>query len=236
MIFDPNEQISRYFKLKDLCVTQTGIDNTPDQTAYNYIKFTMAPALDELYDYIGPFKVISCFRNPQIQDKVETYKSNAKSFHEFGLASDIYPETMSIEIFFGKILADPYWQTIFYEIFLKPPQNTIHLSIDPQKRKPLIKVMNNDKSAYVLATQDQINKLIADAQNYDDSFMIQIADNPKTPQLAGGAILGLSVLMMMAPQFKNTKILGIPSIPLIISLCATAFVGYKWYMKRPLEI
>lgn len=236
MSFDMNEQISRHFKLKDLCVTQTGIDNTPDQTSYNYLKNTMAPALDELYDYIGPFKVISCYRNPQIQDKVETYVSNTKSFHEFGLAVDLYPETMSIDIFFGKILSDPYWMSVFYEIFLKPPQNTIHLSIDPQKRKPIVKVMNDNKTAYVIATDSQIEKLIADAKNYDDSFMVQLTDDPRTPQLAGGIILGLSVLMMMAPQFKNVKILGLPAIPLVLSLGATGFIGYKWYMNRPLEI
>lgn len=192
--YDPEKQITKNFKVKDFLITNTGLPNHPTQSYYNNIVNILAPNMQKLYDDIGPFKLISGFRTQAVQEKVSGKKSTTLSFHEAGLAVDILPTTMSIDSYFGKILASPVWMNKLYEIFLKPPQNTIHLSVSVDGRKGLVKIMNDEKTSYVAATVEQIQKYISDASR---AIASTIASAPgRTLALLGGGLLAFAFFVL----------------------------------------
>lgn len=198
--YDPDKQITKNFKVKDFLVTETKLPNHPTQSYYNNIVNILAPTMQNLYDEIGPFKIISAFRTPEIQEKITGKKGTTLSFHEVGLAVDIYPTTQSIDTYFGKILASPKWMNKLYEIFLKPPQNTIHLSVSIDNRKGLVKIMNDEKTNYITATAEQIKKYINDAT----SAIVNIATTSPTRTLAilGGTLMAFIFFVLPSGKKK----------------------------------
>lgn len=121
-----DRKVSKYFTVRDLSVTKTGITNFPGSEEIKNLE-KLGPALDILRDKIGPFTIHSAFRTPEVQAKVGS--TAKKSFHELGLAVDLTPTTMNLEKYFTKILANPNISNLFGEKSIKPSQNSIHLSI-----------------------------------------------------------------------------------------------------------
>jgi hypothetical protein len=210
--YDPEKQLTKNFRVKNFLVTNTGLSNHPTEAYYKNIVNILAPTMQRLYDEIGPFNVLSAFRSKEVNDAVAESKSPTLSFHEVGLAVDIYPTTMNIETYFGKILNSPYWMGALYEIFLKPPQNAIHLSVSVDNRKGLVKIMNEEKTSYVAATVDQIQKYINDVvgnagRSIASLFSSGDSDNPEgIPKTAKRVILastGIMALMFLMTGKKK---------------------------------
>lgn len=204
--FDPETQLTKNFKVKDFIKTDTGLQNYPNQAQYNNIKNILAPTMQKLYDDIGPFKIISAFRTKEVQQKVSGKITTTVSFHEAALAVDILPTTMPIDIYFGKILASSVWMEKLYEIFLKPPQNTIHLSVSVDSRKGLVKIMNDEKTSYVAATLDQIQSYIEDAVGSAGRAIASIVSGEnKTGRNVIMASTGLiALLLFLSPRKKDS--------------------------------
>lgn len=154
---DPSEMISRYFSLGDLTQTNTGLDNTPNEAEYKNVRW-LASTLDDLYDSVGPFNVISAFRSSAVQQALKESGAptgtGKKSFHEAGMAADLYPTTMSLDEFFGKILASD-WVHALGEISIKPSQNAIHISLPTTTTVGKVMTLN-ELGQYVRLTADEI--------------------------------------------------------------------------------
>lgn len=152
-------QISNKYKLSDLCKTQTGILNWPDPDSdiIKNLQWTAGVA-EQLAQDIGPFDLISMFRCTAVQNAITGLAEGArsKSFHEFGMAMDIFPTTMTIGEFFGKILATD-WYNKLGEIALKPIHNTLHLTVPTEKTRSKVMVMS-DVGKYVVQTPAQIEE------------------------------------------------------------------------------
>jgi hypothetical protein len=117
--------LSKSFTVKDLIITQTGIDNFPDfQYKKNLIR--LAALLEEVKDKIGPFHILSAFRNAAVNAKVG---GSPTSWHKYGLAADIVPMNMSTKEMFGRIIGNDTLKNKMGEIAFKESQNSIHLTV-----------------------------------------------------------------------------------------------------------
>jgi hypothetical protein len=147
------------YTLADLTITNTGLPNMPteDQEIQNLT--WLAKVLGQLEDSIGPFTLISAFRSPAVQQDVGAgaVAAGKKSFHEVGLAADIYPTTMTLDDYFGKIL-DSEWRQKLGEIIYKKSQNTIHIGLPTSAIRGKI-MFREANGTYRLMTQDEIDQL-----------------------------------------------------------------------------
>lgn len=157
MAYDLDTKLSKYYTLRDLTVTNTGLSNMPNEAEYANIQW-LARTLDEIFDDIGEFSIISGYRTSAVQNAIKNLDPNQprpKSFHEAGMAVDLYPTKMSIEEFYGRILASSKWKNELGEIALKPTQNAIHLSLGIPGKRGLAMVMD-EAGNYIAQTADQI--------------------------------------------------------------------------------
>lgn len=197
---DPTEPLSNRFTLADLTVTNSGLPNMPEADSQEYTNLKwLAGVLDELWDSIGPFQIISGFRSPELQEKLRAAgepTAAKRSFHEAGMAVDIYPSNMSIDEFFGKILASD-WKEKLGEISIKPTQNTLHLSLPTEKTQGVIMALNQ-AGAYVRLTAEEIADYAAPYLEAAVEMVSEVAKKPATKiafvALIGGAILFLLTL------------------------------------------
>ncbi len=120
---DPNTLVSKYFRLRDLTVTDTGIDNVPDDSQLANLR-SLGAVLDRLYETIGPFRIISAFRSNLVNDAVDGVST---SNHMLGRGADIQPTTMTAKEFWGRVLQNPSLRNSLGEIALK--NTVIHLSL-----------------------------------------------------------------------------------------------------------
>jgi hypothetical protein len=164
-------QISKYFTLSQLTVTNTGADNTPDASSLTNLN-QLGQLLDLLYDTIGPFNVISAFRSKAVEDALSasgqpTAEAAAGhiSFHEVGLAADIYPTNMSLDEYWGKMMAalgtadtpGPLWNQMS-EMAYKPTQGSIHVAGAVDYRNNNVVLALNSSGTYASLTADEIDQ------------------------------------------------------------------------------
>lgn len=91
MKYNPNEQISKNFKMKEFVESETAtrkkIDNTPDEEIIDNIRFLVINLLQPIRDRISyPFHVNSGYRCKKLNKAVGGSESSA---HLQGLAADI---------------------------------------------------------------------------------------------------------------------------------------------------
>jgi len=159
MSLDPNMTLFGKYTLKDLTITNTGLDNMPttDQEIQNLT--WLAKVLSQLEDSVGPFTVMSAFRASDVQDVVGAgaVKAGRKSFHEVGMAADIFPSSMTLDAYFGKLLTSE-WRQKLGEIIFKKSQNTIHIGLPTASYQGKI-MFRESGGEYRLMTQDEIDVL-----------------------------------------------------------------------------
>lgn len=205
---DKDEMLSKYWTLADLTKTSTGLDNMPPEAEYKNLKW-LARTLDDLYDQIGPFNILSAFRTHAVQEALadagEPASTSRKSFHEAGMAVDIYPTTMSLEEYFGKIAASDEWKTKLGEIIIKPPQKTIHLSLATPAYQGVFKALNS-AGVYASLTADQV----ADYARPYLEYIVQTAEDigttiteNKNKIMIVGSLAALLLLMMVMSGGKR---------------------------------
>jgi len=64
-------QLSSKYKVKDLCITSTGIKNIPPKE-YLPNLLDLAATLEKIFTRIGPFYVTSAFRTTEVQEQLKS--------------------------------------------------------------------------------------------------------------------------------------------------------------------
>jgi zinc D-Ala-D-Ala carboxypeptidase len=78
----------KYFTLQELTVTNTGIENTPNEVQVKNIEILVDKLLDPLREMWGkPIKVNSGFRSPKVNAKIGGVST---SQHLYGKAADLH--------------------------------------------------------------------------------------------------------------------------------------------------
>lgn len=167
---DSSTHLSPNYTLGDLTITNQGTPNMPTTQDQMDNLTSTAINLEALTQAVGPFKILSAFRSPETeaaltgsgQPTAEKANSGALSFHEEGLAVDIYPTTMSPIEFFGKLCAiigttdqPGTWRDVYSEIAYKPSQNSIHLALAVSYKKNVFLSLNS-AGTYTKLTDDEI--------------------------------------------------------------------------------
>lgn len=89
----PDEKISKYYKLKDLTKTSLPYPNLPENEEELENLRKMGTLLDAIRDQVGSFNIASVYRSQANQDYLRKSSSMAvaKSLHSRGMAADITP-------------------------------------------------------------------------------------------------------------------------------------------------
>lgn len=214
--YNPDMKLSDKYTLRDLTITNQPYPNMPlNQGELDNLKW-LAKTLESMESEIGPFKLISAFRSPEVHNAVtgstKVPPDRAKSFHEAGMAIDMYPTTMSIQQYYAKILEGP-WKDKLGEIALKPTQNALHLSLPTEKYRGVAMVMD-EKDNYVKQTAEQIQDWISEygskaLQTLEDTFFEttysgDIEEKKIRPSvLIIGGILSLGTLFLFFRKKKH---------------------------------
>jgi hypothetical protein len=110
-------QLSEHFTLEELTVTNTGLDNTPDEEVIENLTRLCNTLLEPLRSYLQkPILVTSGYRSPEVNAKVG---GTSNSAHQLGLAADIHvpdmtPSELAIAIShtglpYDKAISEPTW-------------------------------------------------------------------------------------------------------------------------------
>lgn len=150
--YDPNMQLSSGFTLADLTVTNTGINNMPENSQILQNLYELADLLEWIRFNIGDFVVHSAYRNSEVNSKVG---GSATSLHSTGKAADIEPKTMSLTEMFGRLIQPDVAQK-FGEIAIKASQGTLHIST-PDPKVGTGKIMRMTDGKYYRLTQSEID-------------------------------------------------------------------------------
>lgn len=164
-MYDINAKISPNYSLKEFLVTSQSLSqpNLPSSVAHYDNLVLLADAKEKLDYYIGPSKVLSAYRTKELQNALKAKgdpTAAGTSFHEVGRGMDLAPSNMSLDEFFGKLLASPM-RGDFAEIAIKPSQNAIHVAINTPNdvREPKVTGLKNGK--YMRLSVDEIAEFIA---------------------------------------------------------------------------
>lgn len=202
-------QITPHFSLADLTKTSRNVPNNVPENFMGNIE-ALAWLLEDMYTQIGPFEIISAFRSEELQQLLATEgepTGKGKSFHVVGLGADIYPTTMGIKEYFGKLIASPL-RDQFAELFLKEPQNAIHIGYNYDGRNPMIKALNQ-AGEYVALSWDEIQDFAAPYMESVAELYEQVATpkTAKTLMLIGAAAL-LIAYGVSAYNTRHSKVVG----------------------------
>jgi len=121
--------LTENFKLKELVVTNTGIDNTPPNHIIDNL-YTLAQALEKVRTACGnnPITVLSGYRSKDVNTKVN---GSDKSAHMKGLAADFTVGTMSIKDVFYTLRKSGI---VCDQLILEPSWIHIGLAATPRKQ------------------------------------------------------------------------------------------------------
>ena len=139
-------QLSKNFTLEELCVTDTGIDNVPDD-AHKEKLFRLANSLlQPVRDKWGAVRVNSGFRCAAVNKKIGGAPT---SQHMQGEAADIFPLNASIDDVFAWCRHNlEFGQLILENILVNGTDiRWIHISL-PRMDKPNMQVMAYKNGAY----------------------------------------------------------------------------------------
>lgn len=213
-LYDPNAQLSTHYTLADFTKTNQALSepNLPAE-AYQFENLTYLADTKERLDHeIGPSEILSGFRTKELQNALtasgEPTGSGSMSFHETGRGIDIFPTTMSIADYFGRILANENLKSQFAEIAIKPSQNAIHLAINVPGdiREPKITGLTSE-GIYARLNLDEIANYIAPFMNsLDDAYSYaeaKLVTWNKTPLIIGAGLLaGASLWILLSKKAK----------------------------------
>lgn len=120
-----NQQLSTHFKLSELIITETGMDNTPTESFLPRLKWT-AGKLEEIRAlYNKPIYVTSCYRSLKVNRAVG---GSATSLHLTGTAVDFRISNYTVQQLPGLFKA--ILDTHPYELY-PIDRNTLHVSWYP---------------------------------------------------------------------------------------------------------
>ena len=121
--------LTENFKLKELIVTKTGIDNTPPNHIIDNL-YTLAQALEKVRTACGnnPVTVLSGYRSPDVNKAVGGSKTSA---HMKGLAADFVVGNMTIKEVFDTIRKAGI---VYDQLILEPSWIHIGLAAAPRKQ------------------------------------------------------------------------------------------------------
>ena len=187
---DPSWQLSKYFTVENLTVTNSSYDNRAPREKEESLT-RLAYLLDEIYDKIGPFNIASAYRSFDVNADVG---GAATSRHLTGEAADISPTKMSAEKFWGGILLDPdLMQKLGHVAFKKHQRNAIHITLPFMsssglyiKGVPQVTAKIGTSVSYLPATQAQMDS----AKNI---FLGITEDKAPAPVLAGFSLTPMSI-------------------------------------------
>lgn len=95
----PDQQISKYFRLREFIRSQTavrrGIDNTPSQEIIENLKELGKDILDEIRKKFGPIHINSGYRSSDLNTAIG---GSPTSSHLYGTAADIVPVRRSVSL------------------------------------------------------------------------------------------------------------------------------------------
>lgn len=201
-------QISKYFTLADLTRTDQSADNTPDANSLVNLN-QLGKLLDQIYDLVGPFNVLSAFRSKAVEDALSASGQPTAeaagghvSFHTVGLAADINPTTMSLDEFFGKILAQmgtadqpgPLWNQMT-EIGYKPSQGSIHVAGAVTYRAINVVLSLQDDGTYGRLSPEKILEYMSPYVQQAITDVEQAATSPSG--IAGILAVGAALLALV---------------------------------------
>ena len=172
-LYDPNTHLSPNYALKDLIKTTQSLSrpNLPDDPNHLSNLEYLAQFLEMIDREIGPVQILSAYRTKELQNALSSTgepTSTGTSFHELGRGVDIYPTTMPIDEYFGRMLANETVKNQLAEVAYKPGQNSIHIGINVPNDVRQVKVLAlNDQNVYGRLNTDQIASFIAP---YMESF------------------------------------------------------------------
>lgn len=213
MFYTEDTRLSASFILEDLTKTSQvlAMPNLPlltEKWIFDNL-LLLADTLEYLQSAVGPFIVISGYRTNELQKKLAesgepTGTGNTKSFHEVGRGVDIYPTTMGIADFFGRLLANENLRLKFSEISIKPSQNALHLAINVpgDVRTPKITGLNTANEYQRLTPEEiqgYIQKYSQDSSAVAETIYEESAETSNgfyivAAAVAGGALLLAAIL------------------------------------------
>jgi hypothetical protein len=158
-------KLSKYFTLSDMTITSIQKPNVPTPEALKNLK-DLAVLADLLYEQVGPFKIISAYRSPEVQAALKSGAGGSSaasqaathSFHSLGMALDLVPNNMSAQTFWAEIASRPDLKNRLGEIAIK--QNALHISLaTPNKQGVLMYV---DKAGrYIRMAANEVSDFIS---------------------------------------------------------------------------
>ncbi len=182
-------QLSKYFTLEDLTTTNTGRDNTPDTFAEGKLR-QLAVMLDLLYDQIGPFRVNSAYRSPDVNDAV---KGSETSLHLRGIAADLAPLDTSAEEYFKQIIRSGMANSLG-EIINESDRGVVHVTLPYDGKTNQIKYAAN--GTYYRYTPAQLDAFLSDETvNEEESIFDAPADTVDMPTFSTSQLLILVVAL-----------------------------------------
>lgn len=185
-------QLSRYFTLENLTYSDTalrqGINNTPDTFSQANLG-QLAVLLDQIYDQIGPFRISSGYRSPELNAAIGGAEG---SLHQRGMAADLIPETMSADAFFWKLSNSPLKNSCGEIINEASEKGVVHVSLPYTDsggiyRTGYLKYMKG--SSYYVYTPAEINARLSPGSS-STSVSFEAPSFPIIPVMATAALLG----------------------------------------------
>lgn len=212
--YSPSMMLSTHYSLASLVATTKALSqpNLPKTESEIQNLSMTADTLEYLESKIGPFTILSGFRSPELQAVLAASGdpvASGKSYHELGLAVDIYPTTMSFADYFGRILADEEVRSHFIEIAIKPAQNSLHLAVKSpyDLRDPKIMGLNTEDQYARLNAEDiarYIEPFVGSAQEAYDYAEAKLVTYNRTPLiLAAVAALGGAAFLIFTSMKKK---------------------------------
>lgn len=147
-------QLTKNFSLHEMIKSEAaarhGIDNTPDDEALENLTVLCENVLQPIRDALGPVKVNSGYRGPQVNAAVGGSK---KSDHMKGMAADIEIPGMANADLADWIAENLEYTQLILEFYTPgvPDSGWVHVSYDPSdlKHQKLTAMRENGKTVYL---------------------------------------------------------------------------------------
>jgi len=171
---DEHYDFTPKFTYELLTKTSHDVDNTPNADELANLKW-LATFLEEVYSTVGPFEVVSGFRTKQLQELLRSEgepTAARKSFHEAGMAVDVYPTNMSLEEFYWLLVSSFYGR--IGEPSIKAAQNAVHFALPTPSNISKIMALNSETGVYEKIDEATIQQKITQyaSKLYDNAAEI----------------------------------------------------------------
>lgn len=213
-LYDTNAMLSSHYALKDFIGTSQSLNqpNMPSSPDYYYNLSDLANFVELIESKIGPVQILSGYRTKELQNALTAAgepTSAGTSFHELGRGIDIYPTTMPINQYFGRMLADEEVKNQMAEVAYKPGQNSIHIGINILSDVRPVKVLAlNDANVYGRLSLDEIASFIAPYMESADEAMdyaaAQLVTFNRMPLIIGAVAAAGGVLYLALASGNRT--------------------------------